>query len=222
MTGDASGDGAAPGVPMFVQSRTWANFASGTAQSIPSTTAGSLLAVAIDVNSSTETVASITDATGDVFVSANVSSISLTNPGGPVVSEIWYATNIAGGATTITLTTSAGAGLWDATVIEVAGISTTAPLDGASAQSNIPGPTTASNGIPLVTMRANTMVVVLNAATGVIGLTTGSPFTNIPTGGNDNVAYLLGAHPAGTYEADWMCSAPCGQYNISAAGFAAR
>ena len=66
------------------------------------------------------------------------------------------------------------------------------------------------------------MVVQLNAATGVIGLSTGSPFANIPTGGNDNVAYLLGAHPPGTYQPTWMCSAPCGQYNVSAVGFAAR
>lgn len=218
----AGADGFVPGVPGFVQSRTWANFGSGAPQSIPATSAGSFLAIAIDVNSSTQTVAGITDNAGDVFVNANVSSTSTANPGGAVISEIWYAANVAGGATTITITSSGGADLWDATVIEATGISSTAPLDGTLALSNISGPTTNSHGGPIVTTQANTMVVVLNAATGVVGLAGGSTFSNIATGGNDNVAYLIGAHPAGTYAVDWDCSAPCGQYNISAVGFAAR
>jgi hypothetical protein len=221
-SGDAAGADGALAVPAVMQTRTWSNFASGTAQTLGATQVGTLLAVAIDVNSSTQVVSSVTDDTGDVFVSANVASTSLANPGGSVITEIWYATEVAGGATRLTVTTNAGAALWDVTVLEISNIDTASPLDAAAAISNVPGATTASDGPPLMTARANTTVVMLNAATGVIGLTAGSPFQNIATGGNDNVAHLAGAHPAGTYQATWVCSAPCGEYNVSAVGFAAR
>jgi hypothetical protein len=215
-------DGVPLAIPALVQIKSRANFASGTAQPITATQAGNLLIVAIDINSGTDTIASVTDDAGDAFVSANVQATSIGNPGGDVVADIWYAAVTAGGATQLAVTTSAGAALWDATVLEVSGTSPTAPIDVAAAASNLPGATAAGNGVPLATTRDNAAVVTLNSGSRLTGLVAGSAFQKLTTGANDDVAYLFGAHPAGTYEADWTCNVTCGVYNVSAVAFAAR
>lgn len=102
-----------------------------TAITVSATTAGSLLVVLAEAQQNTsETISTITDG-GDTFTLCTGSAITTTQGGLPFRLETWYAKNIAGGATTVTVTYS-GAVYSQIYVYEFSGASTTAPFVSAS------------------------------------------------------------------------------------------
>ena len=218
--GDAANDGAAS-PPSFVQLIGWSNYASGTPQHPATTTTRDVLIVLIDINSNTDHIASVVDDVGDDFVSAGASSTSTMNPGGAVVSEIWYAAGTRGGATAITVTTAAGAALWDTTLIEFAGVAQVSPLDRVVTLDNAPDSTTTSNTPAITTTQPDDVIAVINSTTFLGNLVAGSPFASYETGANDGIAYLGPATTPGMYEADWDCTMACGEYNASVVAFKA-
>jgi hypothetical protein len=177
---------------------------------------GNLLVVAVALSSSTSvTVTSITDNApggGNSYVSANQRSVD-----GSCADfvEIWFAKNVHAGASTVTVTASGAAqmNLW---VLELAGLSTTDPLDTGAVSSNRPS----SNVVtaPAVTPSTPSAVVISTATTcGTIStVRAGNPFTGLAVLSGESTAYLITA-AAGSYGAVWNASS--GTWNASTVAF---
>jgi hypothetical protein len=143
--------------------------------SVAASGTGNLIVVAMEIGSSA-TVSSITDnATGGSNTYVQVPGARASYSAG--ASDIWYAKNSKVGATTITVTLSSGTPgalvAW-----QVAGISTTAPLDVAAAANNQPASAT-PQGPAVTTTNAGDFVVSLAVVTNSItGMAAGNEFTN--------------------------------------------
>ncbi len=111
--------------------------ATGTAKSITSTTAGSLLAVAISLpgNTSNRTISSVTDSKGQTWT--QYPSVSATDSTGNSLTDIWYFPNTVSGVTSVTVN---GSGAFNSgaylTIYEVAGIVTSSATDAGAAKNN--------------------------------------------------------------------------------------
>jgi len=199
---DAPSDGGAWPITL-VQSAS-ANTMSNVASlpvSIAPTAAGSVVIVAVTQDrETTVNVSSIADNAaggGNVYVSAGVRTID--DVCGNTV-EIWYATNVKAGATrvTVALDTPAPYELW---VMEVSGLSSTAPREAGKTIATQPAATLVS--APLVTTAGRAFVVSTMASCGdgkqLVG---GSAFTALPALNGQDTAYLV-TTAAGTYAASW-------------------
>lgn len=137
--------------PAFVQTKNTSVGSSKTASvALSSTTSGNLIAVYLDWNSTANVT--ITDNKGNTYTSAGsaVKFGSALNAS----SQVFYAKNIAGGATTVTATFAANTGI-DLYVQEYSGLDKTNPLDkstGTRGNSNAPnsGSVTTTNAQDLL------------------------------------------------------------------------
>ncbi|MGZ3792763.1 MAG: hypothetical protein ACXVCP_10460 [Bdellovibrio sp.] len=185
---------------------------------IPPTSAGNLLVIPIVYGYNTNSVVSISDnASGgsNSYVTANARA----SYGGAWAgsTEIWYAKNIKAGATSITVTLngSASADMW---VLEVSGMSTTAPLDSAAVTNDavLSGNTTAGSSLT-VSNPGELVVSVIVLDTSVTGIHSGNGFTALGITNGNNAAYRF-SPSAGSYGAVWDTSVS-GHYCSSTAAF---
>jgi hypothetical protein len=162
---------------------------------------GNLLVVMAAIGSPSFTVASITDdaADGNAYVSTGqraTDSIEFLS------TEIWYAKDSKPGATTVTVNLSSAPPSAQVWVLEVAGLSTTAPYDtGGVATDRSPSSIVDA---PAVTPSVPDALVVSVVIMGdhVNGIHSGNPFTALPNQYGNDAAYLI-ASSSGTYGASW-------------------
>ncbi len=166
---------------------------------IPKTVGGDLVVVAVAQESDTTSVVSaISDDAGNTYVSANQRSIDASCAN---TTEIWYATNVAPGASLVHVAMSASVTI-EVWVAEFAGPSGASPLDtGAIASTQ---PSGAMIAAPVVTPSSPDALVISTAAScgAISAVAPGSPFTALAILNGENTAYYV-AHAAGTYGAVW-------------------
>src|SRR5580698_2797210 len=151
----------------------------GTNCTIPATGSGHLLVIGWQIGggaNTATTISGITDNSGNVYAEAGAARAIDTAAGS--VADIWYAKNVAAGATSIAVTpsssvTNAGVVIW-----EFAGASTTAPLDQTAILNNQAA--TATPAAAAVSASSTNEVVVSLAAVAdaVTGIASGNGFTN--------------------------------------------
>ena len=179
----------------------------GTNCTIPATGSGNLLVVGWQIgggaNTST-TIISITDNLGNVYAEAGAARAIDTAAGS--VADIWYAPNIAAGATSIAVTpsssvTNAGVVIW-----ELSGANRSAPLD-QTAVLNSQAAAATPAGAAVSTTLANEVVISLApVASSVTGIASGNSFTNDSTLKANGWAHMI-TPSIGTYFAQWNQSA---------------
>jgi hypothetical protein len=99
-------------------------------------TAGNLIIVAIAVGNGVEQhVSTVTDTLGNTYQRATGSHIFASNVFSGTAVEIWYAMNVTGGATTVTVTWPSGGGFSIGYVTEWSGIATSSALVGVGTNS---------------------------------------------------------------------------------------
>jgi len=170
-------------VPAYVQmAKGAASATSTTTGAFPSaTTTGNLIVVSISTNGTANAVTSVTDVAGNTYTKV----WSVVNSS--VTSDLWYASNITGGASQ-TVTVSVSSTRATAVVAhEYSGIAVTSPLDKsvtATGSSNSP-----ASGSTSTTTVANEIVI---GAVAMLGGTTtftaGSGYTNLNQQDAANVA----------------------------------
>lgn len=148
-------------------------------------------------------VTSITDNTSggsNTYVNANIKS-TVTTPSGNV--EVWYSTNVAAGATTVTInTTNTGPQVW---IYELSGVVTGQNPFDVTGVTNNGASTTTPAGPSLTTTNTNDYLIETCAFGGTL---TGvnSPWTSQTViSGNDSASYAPGA--TGTYNATFTSGA---------------
>jgi hypothetical protein len=117
-------------------------------------TAGDLNVVIVGWGSSTATVGTVTDSSGNVYQLA-VGPTVYSDQSGTTQQSIYYAANIAAaGANTVTVTFTTAAAWPDIRILEYSGIATTSPLDvtagaagSSTSASSGPATTTVMNGL---------------------------------------------------------------------------
>jgi hypothetical protein len=195
---DATGSDATEGgtVAFGVAQHAGANDSSGSKGSLSvsfsALTAGSFVAVLVTYSAVSSSVTSITDngaGAGNAYVSAGErSSVNQCQ-----ASEIWYARDVAPGATTLTATVGATGqiAVW---VLEVSGMSKTGGVDD-GAESNgqgtvlINAPTVRPTGDPA-------LIVAAVGSCGQLGsLGLGSPFTGLGIEDGNGASYYIATKP---------------------------
>jgi hypothetical protein len=162
-------------------------------------------------------IATVTDDAGNNYVEA-IGTLATDGASGSV-SDIWYASNSKPGATRVTITPSSTLSNAAAVVWEFSGSNTTTPLDAAAGQNSQPA-TTTPQAASVTTTYPNEVVVSLASVSGsILGILTGSLFTNDSTVNNEGWSHLIAALP-GTYSAQWNQSSP-GTFASSTASFKA-
>ena len=158
------------------------------------------------------TVVNVVDDAGNVYVSSNASATASDGD-----NEIWYARDSLAGATMVTVTWSATSNL-ELWVAEVSGVDTTNPIDAIGA---IPvGTATTTLQAPVVapsTPHAFVFSVVQGLS--LTGITSGNPFTALPSVEGDDAAYDC-TTTLGDYGAEWNESSP-GPLTAATAAFKA-
>jgi hypothetical protein len=187
----------------------------GSTCTIPATGAGNLLVVGFaPLHGSAPNITSITDNTGDSYVSGNARSIITSSTS---ITDIWYSKNVKTGTTTVTITpdasVSAAAVIW-----EFSGVDPVAPLVGSAVVND--GASASTTSGPTVAASANSVVVaVMTPMVPPVGIHSGNPFTN------DSLLYSVGwAHlitpTAGNFAPQWDLSS-ANTYSASAVAFKA-
>jgi Domain of unknown function (DUF1929)/IPT/TIG domain len=153
-------------------------------------TAGDLNLVVVGWNDTTATVQSVKDSTGNSYILA----IGPTKGTG-LQQSIYYAANIVGGATTVTVTFNQSANFADIRILEYRGVTTLDAKTGAS------GSSTAANSGSATTTSANELIFGADTvATG--NLTAGANFTlRILTSPDSDLAEDRTVTTTGTYSA---------------------
>jgi hypothetical protein len=158
--------------------------------SFPANTLGGdliLVALAYDISAT----ASVSDSQGNIFTPVGN---QLSAPGGQF-SQLYYATNIKGGADTVTVTLSANSGYLDVYLSEYSGINPTNPIDAQASASGSAG--TVSSGNAATTVAGDV----------IYGYCLGSPFCTVGSGFaarstfDGNLSEDLLAGNAGSYAA---------------------
>jgi hypothetical protein len=129
--------------------------------------------------------------------------------------EIWYARDIAAGATSVTVTLSASAHV-DVWVLEFSGLATSGGVD--MGQTGTGGPSFTIDAPTLTPSGAPALLVSAVGSCGQVGIVAlGNPFIGLPQGqtGND-AAYYIATAP-GTYGP--VFTSTLGQWNASVAAF---
>lgn len=160
----------------------------------------------------TSTINSVTDSKGDTYTEAFLPlyDSSTTNPA--VGSQVWYALNVAGGATTSTVnfsTSTNGNGVRMA-LLEASGIATTSAIDNVNTQIILNGSTTFYSGT-ITTNNANDLLVGgFAASSGSHNCTAGTTYTKREPNGVFTLPYCMETSivsATGTYQATGTYSA---------------
>jgi chitodextrinase len=172
-----------------------ANSAPGSASTLSlsflkNTVAGDLILVAFDFATSA-TPSSVTDSQGNVFTEVGA---QLTSPSG-VLSRVYYAKNIKGGADTVTVNLTANSGWIELYLTEYSGVDPTNPIDGQAGASGNAG--AVSSGKVTTTVAGDE---IYGYCVGDSACTAGSGFTARSTL-NDNLIEDMTAGNPGTYAA---------------------
>jgi len=185
-----------------------------TSLTIPATTAGHLLAVALMFNGTTS-VTGVSDNAGNTYVSGGARGASNIWS-----TEIWYAVNSKAGATVVTPTFATAPTARMIAVWEVSGISSARP----DAANIVTGNLTSSNtpGAPVTTSQVGDFIVsiMLASTANVATISSGNEFTNdFGLMGNGWAHITSNAAAAGTHQASWFSAAPSGLYISSTVAF---
>jgi len=188
---------AAPPVYEIVQTaQATGSRTANVATSIGGTRSGDFLAVLV-IYSGAASVASVTDDAsggGDTYASASLLSIA---PGNCQASEIWYARDLKAGATSVSVTMTAGVtSLW-VWVLEASGMRESGGVDNGTdgtggATNTITAPTVTPTGAPALVVSA------VGSCGSIGGISGGNPFTALPAQGGNGAAYYIALTP-GTY-----------------------
>ncbi len=181
----------------------------GTNCTIPATGSGHLLVIGWQIGggaNTATTIASITDNAGNAYAEAGAARAIDTAAGS--VADIWYAKNVAAGATSIAVNpsssvTNAGVVIW-----EFAGASTTAPLDQTAILNNQAATATPAAAAVSASSTNEVVVSLAPVANAVTGIASGNGFTSDSTLKSNGWAHMLTPTlPGGTYFAQWNQSA---------------
>lgn len=167
---------------------------------IPASTAGSLLALVIHIQSTSAVATSVTDDVGGTWAKA----IDLSTTGS--YTGIWYRNNVPAGITTVTATESSGVS-FSAVVQEWSGIDTTTPVRATNfttvtASPNVSGTVTATSGdvvIGAISANSSTARTLSSADwTAIADATLPANFTakqayKISTGGSEQATWTTGS-----------------------------
>ena len=187
---------------------------------IPATGSGHLVVVGLElvrgVTTGT-TISSVTDNAGNIYSEAGSAWATDSNTG--AITDIWYANNTTAGATSVTITPSAGVSSAGAVFWEFSGVSTTSPLDQTVALSSQSATSTPSGGSVTTSATSDAIVSIVDVQNCVTGVLAGNSFTSDSTLFCNGWAHLI-TSAAGTYSAQWSES-PAGTYAASTASFKA-
>lgn len=187
---------------------------------IPATGSGHLLAVAWKSEGGSGTgivISSITDNVGNSYVEA--SAARSTDATHNAVLDIWYAKNIAAGATTLTITTSSSGIPGGAVIWEIAGADTIAPLDVAAGTNNQPANSIPAGASVSTSAAGDIVISAVNSQNGISGIDSTSSFTSDSLVDGAGWAHLL-TTATGSYGAKWDQSS-AGTYSSSTVSFKA-
>ena len=192
----AGGGGGGGGSITLVQ-HTYARAASPIGVSFGSNvTSGNLIVVAVSADVDTSTVSSISDTHSNTY--ARIQQ-GLRGPDNAVSAELWYAKNVAGGATTVTVTMT-GTNAHFVSINEISGLDQTNPLDQSAINTNPTAPVWSSGS--QTTSSANELVFGFEIG---LGGSQGSGFSLI-----DEAAWNLWwgteyrvVSSTGSYDAQW-------------------
>jgi hypothetical protein len=162
---------------------------------LTATRAGSAVIVGVVTDSPNASVLSIGDG-GDAFVSASVRAVAT----GCNVADLWYVPGARGGATSVTVRISVSTpfAIW---VLELAGVSATAPRVGGMQASAQPAATLIA--APALTVGAGTAVIsIAGTCSSIAGVHFGTPFVGLPPSPDGDVAYDVPI-AGGSYGATW-------------------
>ena len=205
----------------FVTTPTWAivhkasNAGSITSLTIPATSTGNLIAIALMFNGGTS-VSSISDNAGNTYVSAGAACARNNNS-----VEIWYALNSKSGATAITPAFVGSPTSVEITSWEVSGVLALAPdatniATGTITLNNTPGAAVTTTQVGDFIVSA---AIALNA--NFTSISSGNEFTNdFKTNGNGWAHITSNSASAGTHQASWYTASPAGAYCSSTVAFA--
>jgi hypothetical protein len=183
---------------------------------IPATATGNLLVVAWSAaHGNTPTTISITDNVGNSYAQAG-NARAVDAVAGQMV-DIWYAKNSNSGATSVTITPSAGV-TGAATIWEFSGADRTAPLDQTLVLNSQAATATPSSGSITTSSPGEAIVSVVVPAGSMVGLQAGNAFASDSINFGVGWAHLL-TPSAGAYAAQWNTSA--GSYAASTVSFKA-
>ena len=192
----------------------------GTTCTIPSTGTGHLIVVGWQIgggaNTST-TISGIVDNAGNTYMEAGAAR-SVDAAANSAI-DIWYAKNSVSGATSVTVTPSAGITNGGVVIWEFSGVDANAPLDQTVVQNSQAASATPSSGGVTTTSATHVIVSLAAVANSVTGILSGNPFTNDSNLKANGWAHLI-TSSTGTYSAQWSQS-PAGTYASSTASFKA-
>ena len=194
------GTGGGGGGPITLVQHTYARAASPIGVSFGSNvTSGNLIVVAVSADVDTSTVSSISDTLGNTY--ARIQQ-GLRGPDNAVSAELWYAKNVAGGATSVTVTMT-GTNAHFVSINEISGLDQTNPLDQSAINTNPTAPVWSSGS--QTTSSANELVFGFEIG---LGGSQGSGFSLI-----DEAAWNLWwgteyrvVSSTGSYDAQWPSS----------------
>jgi hypothetical protein len=193
----------------------------GTVCTIPATGGNHFLVIGFQagpsVNTST-TISSITDNVGNVYTQDS-GARSVDTAGGSMI-DVWYVNNSIAGATSVTITPSAGVQNAGAVIWEYAGINPVTPL-GQVAVLNSQSSSASPIGPPVTTTTPGELVLGLAASAGSLtGMDSGNEFNLDSSFGGMGWSNLF-TSTTGTYTPQWAQS-PAGTYAASTVSFNAE
>src|SRR5262249_35935227 len=147
-------------------------------------------------------ISSISDNAGNVY--SGVTSARAIDASAGSVAEIWYSKNTVAGATSITITPTAGISNAGVVIWEFSGADRTSPLDTGAALNSQPNSATAG-GAPVTTSAAGAVVSLASVSGNATAITAGNPFLNVASLKGNGWAYLI-TSGAGSTSASWTLS----------------
>ncbi len=187
---------------------------------IPATGSGHLIVVGLQLGggvSTSTTFLSVTDNAGNIYAEAGAARSIDT--GASTVIDIWYAKNSVAGATSLTISPSAGFSNAGAVIWEFSGVDTSSPLD-RTAVLNSQSSTTTPSGAPVsITSPGEVIISIAEVANTATGIVSGNAFTNDSTLMSNGWAHLI-TSSTGTYSPQWTQD-QSGTYDSSTASFKA-
>ena len=192
----------------------------GTTCPIPATAAGNLLVIGWQIGGSANTsttISGITDNAGNTYAEAGAAMSIDAGPGS--ANDIWYAKNVAAGATSITLTPSAAVTNAGVVIWEIAGADQNSPLDATAVLNSQPANATPSGASVTTAASGDAIISLIVVANSITGMSSGNAFTNDSLLKSNGWAHLIASGP-GAYTPQWIQS-PAGTYASSTAAFKA-
>jgi hypothetical protein len=186
---------------------------------IPSSASGNLIVIGWQANggsNTSTTITSISDNVGNTYVEAGAARAIDTGIG--TIADIWFAKNVAGGATSITINPSGSIASGNAVIWEFSGADRTAPLGQTAILNSQPASTTPV-GAAVSAAAGDVIVTTSVVGNAVTGTYAGNPFVNDALNSGNPWAHLL-VSAAGTYSAKWNQTASA-TYNNSTVAFKA-